>query len=396
MKVKNKTIATLGIFLLCLLYLWIQMNTKDADFHSVENDNLSKIKRSTLDLNDTEILSYERVPLLTLFTTFSEREVTRFVIQNNTILNWCNLQRDFGYRLVVFYSINHTIETLRETAYHATQNIRHTTGDDQFACVINTILLTEELTARGRPIFKNIYLEIQRRFRSKLYAYCNGDIIFHGAMFDASLLAVMHFTTENNLQEFMIYGGRREMPFFKQNQAKTLKTGNDTEILNLGRQSRVKHIIALDYFICSKDSFNWQQFPDFLVSVQAFDTFLAIYSNKIGIATFDVTLTSIVVHQAGAPKLKDDGYKDARELNQFLFLNSVPGWNADMMGLKCMKYITFVNKGITSVKTNPKYTSKTCVYPKPIFAPVLDKEELLNKNLRPYFRKDLDYYGGPA
>ncbi|CAH1775410.1 unnamed protein product [Owenia fusiformis] len=337
-------------------------------------------------------------PLLTLFTTFSEREPTRYIIQNNTILNWCNLQQNHGYRLAVFYSAMHAKSTLTETLNKATEIIRKLSGDNKFQCNVHSIFLTSKMMARGRPVLKRMYIEVQNRWPSSLYAFCNGDILFHGDKFDASLKTIQNYTRQQHFREFLILGGRRENTFFrsKLNKTKTLTSGNDTEILEIFGAAHTKknYRYAMDYFICSKESFNWHRFPDFIITVPAFDSFLLVYANKIGVVTFDITESTKVVHQSGAPKVKDDTYKDARELNQFIFLNTMTNWTWAMVNFrKCLQYKSRTFEGKIYVGPSTLFKSKKCLYPKPMFLPVLDEDELKWKNLSLYYRKDLRYKG---
>ncbi|CAH1792921.1 unnamed protein product [Owenia fusiformis] len=381
---------------------------------------------------------------VTMFTTFADREESRYVIQNNTLLNWLHLQ-NVNFKLVLFgneraiaeYHLQH-IESfkkrlhLRETPDSSRENADlykgnvpdvepnkvkefgkfldprlderiHNTSfptsnelyksksyskNDLYYQTWDFIKLGDNLTAQGRPILKQMYLEVQRRYHSDLYMYVNGDILFHAESLLQTLYGIKQFVDDpkTKRKKWLLFGGRREVNFFdtKTRLNHVLQFGDDSEIQSISLRSRVINHNALDFFICSRTSFPWIVVPDFVVSLPLFDHWLVLYSNKMGIETFDISGTALVVHQRGVTKLKDSKYAQADNLNTFLFDSSVGircAFDTFQARLECMRQRTrrqrvLKEDVIVIAKNNNfnKYMDMGCVYEHPFMVPVIGKD----------------------
>ncbi|CAH1797696.1 unnamed protein product [Owenia fusiformis] len=395
---------------------------------------------------------------VTMFTTFADREETRYVIQNNTILNWLHLQ-NVNFKLVLFgsrreiadYHLQHVdsfkkrlhrreadsgepnaktqkkfdplsannvlmgfhqrvqknirpnlfgpqdtlnfvdprIEEKIKITSFPTSNDLYTSKsyskNDPYYQTWDFIPLEKHLTALGRPILKKMYLEVQKRYESDLYMYVNGDILFHAESLLETLYGIKRFVDDpqSKTEKWLIFGGRREVDFHNATTGlnHALQFGDDAEIQKFSINSRVRNYNALDFFICSKSSFPWVVVPDFVVSLPLFDHWLVLYSNKVGIETFDISRTALVVHQRGVQKLKDSKYEKADGFNKFLFDSAVGircVFDTNQARLQCMKQRTRRRRvggedAIIILQNSLFYKMDNvgCVYPYPLMAPVL-------------------------
>ncbi|CAH1780283.1 unnamed protein product [Owenia fusiformis] len=390
---------------------------ESLDSRTVKRETSGTAEKRNLTRKEKDILLVEEYKnyvkthniTVTMFTTFADREESRYIIQNNTVLNWLHLQ-NVNFKLILFgnrqeiadYQLQHVksfkkrIKSLqtdahwrREPSYLTSNELYESKSyskNNSYYQTWDFIPLEKHLTAHGRPILKQMYLEVQRRYNSDLYMYVNGDILFHARSFLHTLYGIKQFVDDRKTKtkKWLIFGGRREVSFYDQKKKMTreLQYGHDAEITNVSRNSRVMNQNALDFFICSKTSFQWALVPNFVVSLPLFDHWLVLYSNKVGIETFDITNTARVVHQKGVQKLKDSIYEKADDLNRFIFDTSLGircAFDTSMARLHCMRKATKIRRvgkeDVIVVTKNHKFdtpANNSCIFPYPLTAPILD------------------------
>ncbi|CAH1780382.1 unnamed protein product, partial [Owenia fusiformis] len=222
----------------------------------------------------------------------------------------------------------------------------------------NIIKLEPHMTAAGRPVLRQMFIESQKRFNTDLYMYSNGDILFHADKLITSLEEIKRFTRFNNIRRFIVFGARYAAKFFSTHD-RTIEiiSGSDEEIIQRGQGTKIDQLDAQDYFITSKTSFPWDAVPDYVISLPAFDNWLLMFSNKADIATFDITATNLAVHQAGAPKFEDSNYRKSMSSNRKLWNESIISYVGS--ALNCCKWKTVYNKeGKVIIVKNPAFNNK--------------------------------------
>ncbi|CAH1795986.1 unnamed protein product [Owenia fusiformis] len=288
---------------------------------------------------------------LTIFTTFSERELPRFRIQNNTLCNYEKFPKHLTER-AIFASDGFQ---LRRDGKCWLETVSNTNDSDW-----HIIKLEPHMTAAGRPVLRQMFIETQKRFNTDLYMYSNGDILFHVEKLITSLEEVKRFTKAHNIRRFIVFGARHAAKLYsKSNESFEIISGSDEEITQRFRGTKLDQLDAQDYFITSKTSFPWDAVPDYVVSLPAFDNWLLMFSNKAGIATFDITATNLAVHQAGAPKFKDNNYQTSMSSNRKLWNASIISFRAGSTYLKsCCKWETAFKEGKVIIVKNPTFKDK--------------------------------------
>ncbi|CAH1778652.1 unnamed protein product [Owenia fusiformis] len=392
---------------------------RDQDLQMVRGDHIRTISEDEMILEKYKKYTRTHNITVTMFTTFSDREEKRYAIQNNTILNWLHLQ-NVHFKLVLFSKNKATghyhlqrveifkkrlrqRDTNKQTQekkmkykdikdYFADSNALYRsksyTKNNAYYQTWDIIPLDDyrNLTTYGRPILKQMYLEVQKRYHSDLYMYVNGDILFHAESLLQTLYGIKQFVDnpKTKKDKWLIFGGRREAHFYNTDEKLTrfLYFGDDAEIKDVSFRAQVLNHNALDFFICGKNSFPWVVVPDFVVSLLYFDHWLVLYSNKVGIETFDITDTSPAVHQNGVSKVKDYKYAMADDLNTFLFKSAIGvkkcTFDNNQAKLDCTKQkstrLRVGEEEAIVVIENSQFNTigdVGCIYPCPLMAAIL-------------------------
>ncbi|CAH1779907.1 unnamed protein product [Owenia fusiformis] len=340
-----------GVYL--LYYLGVH-NTyiKTSRNNGYDGYDINLLEKPFLGIQTREESVFSSPFRVTLFTTFSQSQSGRFEIQRNTIRNWNQMKRSLGFNLVVFLntSSNYSSDLLSDWG---------------------VIAYTPVMLRFGRPVLKEMYKAVMTKYDSHIYGYVNGDILFHGSKLKNTLRYIHDYCTRNHTDKYLIFGGRTELTFQNKKSTKILATGDDNEIEELYRQGKLGQLTALDYFFSSKTSFPWALFPPFVISVYSFDSWLMLYSNKAGVQSFDITNTTIAIHQRGPGKQKTKGYKAAEHFNNMLFYKSFRA-TGKMFSLACTKWKTISStNGSISVEriSNITFYTDFCIPKGPIIIP---------------------------
>ncbi|CAH1776641.1 unnamed protein product [Owenia fusiformis] len=367
MKVSNLTRNTLLVGLVVFIMsqtilISIFLNRRDTPYmYNGEEDKVNWTSYKYLHDRGTHQDSKIKMPsqknfaqkFLTIFTTFSEREHTRFQIQNNTLCNYEQFPNDLTERVIFASDTFH----LREDGPCG----KKAKNGRDFEW--NFVTLRPNMTAAGRPVLRQMFIESQSRFNSDLYMYTNGDILFNFRKLMGSLKAIERFTKVRNIKRYIIFGGRRELNFYHTDNktVEQIEIGSDEEIDAYALVSKSGRIDAQDYIITSKSSFPWEVVPDYVVSLPAFDNWLLMYSNKANIATFDITLTTVALHQAGVPKLVDKNYNESAKINLQILRNSIENGVGIRNTFKCCKWKTMYHLNQVKIIKSLTYRSWKCI-----------------------------------
>ncbi|CAH1786388.1 unnamed protein product [Owenia fusiformis] len=326
-------------------------NIKDTSKHiiSINKTMIKNLRELELHLINIQSMKHRNLnrKFLTIFTTFSEREPSRFPIQNNTICNYNNFPKNTT-NIAIFSSKHFKLPVKDGACISGNKPV--------FNSNWRIIELMANMTAGSRPVLRQMFLESQRRFNTDLYMYSNGDILFHIGKLITSLQAIQNFTKLHKIESYIVFGLRLEANFSKQD--KHIKSGSEEEITQHSIGAKMGKDNAQDYFITSRTSFPWCSVPDFVVSLPAYDNWLLMYSNKARIATFDITETTLALHQAGPKKLKDKIYLNADKNNNMLWKESVISHKGATV--KCCKWKTVYKDNKIDIVKNPKF-NKECI-----------------------------------
>ncbi|CAH1799033.1 unnamed protein product [Owenia fusiformis] len=292
--------------------------------------------------------------LLTLFTTFSDREETRYAIQNYTMQNWMYQFGQTGVVPVVYLSSDIQIEQCQAKG-------------------MKTVKLTDKLTEEGRPILKELFLDAFTRYNSKYYGFMNGDILYHGKDIISSLNTITKFVESERISKFLILGMRVNVDFYNNGTIRNLTEFNDNAMEQLEAiGKRHPDVGSYDIFISTKDSFPWSTIPDYVISLPGFDSWLMIFGQKADIPIIDVTESLLIVHQDGVPKKRDKNYKIMNDRNKRLYSESVKEKQVGWMR-KCAHFKTvWKHSEVKLVKSKrDEAMKKKCVPTKPLYIPIL-------------------------
>ncbi|CAH1773088.1 unnamed protein product [Owenia fusiformis] len=301
--------------------------------------------------------------LLTIFTTFSEHDKSMFGIQNNTICNFAHFPGKIT-NLVVFVT----------ESFHQNRPIKcsHTCLNDTICDTVHPkwsiIHLNKTLMPNGkRPILKSMFLEVQRQFSSEFYMYTNNDILFHTDRLLNSLKTISVHTKTEKMKNYLITGGRRNEKFYDPTKqaTKILKSGKDDEIMQISRTAQKMNGNDKEYLITGRDSFPWKSIPNFVIGAPFYADWLILYCNKLYTATFDVSYTTMAIHQEGQ-ELADKHTQMTTSLdniNADIFKRFVKHeYNIKQSNLKCCTYRTLFKKDFRFyVQKNPLFISKNCI-----------------------------------
>lgn len=213
------------------------------------------------------ILNNETIPLVTLFTTWPTNK-EKFACHNNTISNWLSLKP-------------------------FVQPILFTNESDLKQRVLKKgwTVLPISKSGSGIPILKYMYLDAMKTFKTKFYAYCNGDILFTDSLV-LTLLSILNSTTVPKDKPMMIIGRRTNVKDVTVEESSTWKN-----LHKIGKsRGKIFTTFAEDYFI-TLPIYPWKDIPEVVIGRRAYDNWLVLNARKQGHTTVDGSNTILAVHQ---------------------------------------------------------------------------------------------------
>ncbi|XP_071087495.1 uncharacterized protein [Haliotis cracherodii] len=206
-------------------------------------------------------------PLLTMFTSWPSND-KKYEVRNITLKNWANLRPHIR---PVFFSTN---------GKDTKDIIRH--GWE--------VLPVTKIAASGAPVLKYMYLDVIRKFKSKLYSYSNGDILFDDGLIRTLKTVVSSYFPPSN--PILIIGQRTNVLRV------TADEGTNMDSLSTIARQRGKLFltVAEDYFI-TDSTFPWGHIPAIVIGRPAYDNWLVLNSCQHDHTVIDATASILAVHQ---------------------------------------------------------------------------------------------------
>jgi hypothetical protein len=205
-------------------------------------------------------------PLLTIFTTFSS-SAEKYVCRNNTIRNWMF----FGtiVKPIFFSDDADLLNQIKSKGWDVQRPSK---------------------TAIGIPILKYMYLDAMKTYRSKFYAYVNGDILFTQSLID-TLRFIASSSEINRTHPMLIVGQRTNVKNVGEQQASTHE-----HLMKISKTGKLFPEYGEDYFITNAN-YPWHDCPEVVIGRVAYDNWLVMNANKRGHTTLDATRTLLALHQ---------------------------------------------------------------------------------------------------
>lgn len=205
-------------------------------------------------------------PLLTIFTTFSS-SAEKYVCRNNTIRNWMS----FGtiVKPIFFSDDADLLNKIKSKGWDVQRPSK---------------------TAIGIPILKYMYLDAMKTYRSKFYAYVNGDILFTQSLID-TLRFIASSSKINQAHPMLIVGQRTNVKNVGEEDASTHES-----IMKISKTGKLFTECGEDYFITNAN-YPWHDCPEVVIGRVAYDNWLVMNANKRRHTTLDATRTLLALHQ---------------------------------------------------------------------------------------------------
>ena len=127
-------------------------------------------------------------------------------------------------------------------------------------------------------------------YRSKFYAYVNGDILFTQSLID-TLRFIARSLEINQPHPMLIVGQRTNVKNVGEQQASTHEN-----IMKISKTGKLFTEYGEDYFITNAN-YPWHDCPEVVIGRVAYDNWLVMNANKRRHTTLDATRTMIALHQ---------------------------------------------------------------------------------------------------
>ena len=229
----------------------------------IYQDNISKPQPNKSMMNFRDVK-----PLLTLFTTAVDKKWKRY-IYNNTFINWSLYQNQVTP--VFFYS-----------SFDVLYNMSDSCGWKMLKVPMSN--------KWGVPILRTMFLEAQKHFDSHFYAYANADILFDESLLETLAAVIAAKPTAPHI----LITGRRTNVYT----TKMITSFKEVTHLLAGKEPFISD--AQDYFISTRDGYDWRTIPDFVVGRLGYDNWLVAHAIRAKMAVIDATDTLGALHQTGA------------------------------------------------------------------------------------------------
>ena len=236
-----------------------------------------------------EIKTGQRLPLLTLFTTWTNTS-SKTKVHYQTMRNWSSMK---PYIIpVIFSNSEHVRTTCISAGWKA---------------------LPVSVSTHGVPVLKYMYRDVKERFNSTFYAYSNGDILYTYSLINTLLELVM---SDMNLDEPLLIVGRRINVLNVTTEEAASWESLDKIAMDRGKLFSTD---AEDYFVTS-DSFPWEAVDEVVIGRPAYDNWLVMFARGCGIKTIDVTKTVLAVHQTDSKGNSEGHGHSHRDYNKRLLI----------------------------------------------------------------------------
>ena len=154
----------------------------------------------------------------------------------------------------------------------------------------------------GASVLKDMFILAQQKYNALFYAFANGDILFDNGLVD-TLESILFHNAEH--ERIYITGNR-----LNTNMERIMRPLFTTEDVGTWAQSKTEKRIqysAQDYFVISKNSFDWSLYPDLVIGRPGVDNYLTYVALKSKMTIIDGSRTILALHQKRG-KSNGDGW----------------------------------------------------------------------------------------
>ena len=235
--------------------------------------------------------------LLTLFTTLSlSGDPTKQLAQQTVLESFAYLRRKYEINSVVF-----------------TTSVAWT----KFASSLGIDTVRDFASNRyGTPYLRNMYRRSMEKHDSFFYSYVNADILFTQDLVTSlcSLRSSMESKKRLANRRVLIVGRRMNYPLQMSDKINTTTSDEYEKFADrLQQKSELFSRVAQDYFVVTKETFDWRGMPQYVIGRLAFDNCLlsqAVLDKDID--TIDATQTIRAIHLTGS-----DGNYASHQADQY-------------------------------------------------------------------------------
>ena len=140
------------------------------------------------------------------------------------------------------------------------------------------------------PLLKHMVIDTMDTFDTPFYMYANSDNLYDSSLTTTITTILNNIQSGAMRQKLLLIGHRSNVKISK-------KIRSETEVKELKEISQANKPFAKDYAIFTRESYDWNAFPDLMIGRQFFDSYLVDYAFHNEIQTVDVTATIPLVHQ---------------------------------------------------------------------------------------------------
>ena len=218
------------------------------------------------------------VKLLTVITTFED-------LKNSTE----DAYRQFAqYNFLKSTQFNIFLENVNFVVYTNSERMTQFISNYYPNIIVRREPRTEIFSV---SMLKRLYQDAISNLNSRFYMYTNGDILY-----DRSLINTVTYIKQ--LLEFKLLRNKILIVGRRHNKVLTEYVKREEDVEKLVSTSNLFIKDAQDYFIVTKDSINWETFPEYLVGRRGYDNAMVDFAFRNEFELIDATNTVTALHQS--------------------------------------------------------------------------------------------------
>ena len=223
--------------------------------------------------------SQKKGKLLVLFTSF-KNDHNKSEIHQEVVTNWLSLGNDI--QPILFYNQSDPMTW------------------DNLALNMGWIGFPIGRTNKyGTPKLKDFYATVTKRFKSKFYGYCNGDILFDEGMKNTLKQMLKHNSISK--KSALVIGRRTNIEY---QDYRTLKDSYPNHTNSLDQVANSKGSLYIEgaedyFFVHMPHTFPWDNIKDVVIGRPYYDNYLVSEAIKHNVSVIDATNTILSVHLTG-------------------------------------------------------------------------------------------------
>ena len=140
------------------------------------------------------------------------------------------------------------------------------------------------------PLLKHMVIDTMDEFDTPFYMFVNSDNLYDSSLTTTITTILSAIQSGVMSQKLLVIGHRSNVEISE-------KIGTETEVKSLKEVSTANKPFAKDYSVFTRESYDWDGFPDLMVGRQFFDSYLVDYAFHNEIQVVDGTATIPLVHQ---------------------------------------------------------------------------------------------------